>query len=136
MRDFAWASVKLFAPAAGAPGLFALGFAIAGVLGWGFAAGAFCATASWPSAVAAANTAMAAVVRSRFISQFLDCRLVTQIMQTSLAALRSASAETFNPPGTDQEKREFSDPVLSTLVPSSMTARRDAAELGDSIASP
>ena len=70
------------------------------------------------------------------ISQFLGCRLVTQIMQTSLAALRSASAETFNPPGTDQEKREFSDPVLSTSVPSSMTARRDAAELGDSIASP
>src|SRR5580693_1902480 len=41
-------------------------------------------------------------------------------MQTSLAALRSASAETFNPPGTDQEKREFSDPILSTSVPSSM----------------
>src|SRR6516164_8006524 len=114
MRDFAWASVKLFAPAAGAPGLFALGFAIAGVLGWGFAAGAaFCAIASWPSAVATANTAMAAVVRSRFISQFLGCRLVTQIMQTSLAALRSASGETFNPPGTDQEKREFSGSVLS-----------------------
>src|SRR5271167_1033443 len=80
MRDFAWFSVKLFAPAAGAPGLFALGFAIAGVLGWGFAAGAaFCATASWPSAVAAANTAMAPVVRSRFISPFRSCRLVTQI---------------------------------------------------------
>ena len=52
MRDFAWASVKLFAPAAGAPGLFALVFAMAGMLGWGFAAGAaFCAIASWPSAV-------------------------------------------------------------------------------------
>jgi hypothetical protein len=49
MRDFAWASVKLLAPAAGAPGLLALGFARAGVPGWGFAAGAvFCATARCP----------------------------------------------------------------------------------------
>jgi hypothetical protein len=46
MRDFAWASVKLFAPAAGAPGLFALGLATAGVLALGFAEGAVvCANA-------------------------------------------------------------------------------------------
>jgi hypothetical protein len=37
MRDFAWDLVKLFAPAAGAPGLFVVGFATAGVLALGFA---------------------------------------------------------------------------------------------------
>jgi hypothetical protein len=71
MRDFAWASVKLFAPAAGAPELFAFGVATAGVLALGFAGGpAFCAAA--PSANAAPmRTVMTAVAKRRFINHFL-----------------------------------------------------------------
>jgi hypothetical protein len=38
----------------------------------------FCATAFGPSAVATAKTAITAVVESQFISQFLNCGLMTQ----------------------------------------------------------
>src|SRR5947209_13615958 len=66
MRDLAWPSVKLLAPAAGAPGLLALGFATAGVLASGLAgARVFCAPA--PCASPTAKTAMAAAVYSAFM---------------------------------------------------------------------
>src|ERR1700730_2734202 len=67
MRDFACASEKLFAPAAGAPGLFSLGFAIAGFAG----GAAVCAKA--PSARSApVRSAMTAVAKSHFMNHFLD----------------------------------------------------------------
>src|ERR1700751_2696660 len=70
MRDLAWPSVKLFAPAAGAAGLLALGLATAGVLASGFAgARVFCAPA--PCASPTAKTAMAAAVYDAFMDRFL-----------------------------------------------------------------
>src|SRR6266850_3022017 len=71
MRDFACASVKLLAPTAGAFGLLALWFAIAGVLALGFAGGAVCAKA--PSARSApVRSAITAVAKSHFMNHFLD----------------------------------------------------------------
>src|SRR6266851_9634496 len=71
MRDSACASVELFSPTAGAPGLLALGFAIAGVLALGFAGGAVCAKA--PSARSApVRSAITAVAKSHFMNHFLD----------------------------------------------------------------
>jgi hypothetical protein len=94
IRDFAWVSVKLLDPAAGALEVFALGLATAGVLGWGFAAGAvFCAIAFGPSAVAPAKTAMTAVVESQFISQFLSC-LGDAVVPTTLCTVGSPLAKT------------------------------------------
>src|SRR6202011_391390 len=59
MRDFAWASVKLFAPAAGAPGLLALGLATAGVLALGFAEGAMVCANAPPAPTRTVMTAVA-----------------------------------------------------------------------------
>ena len=61
MRDFAWASVKLFAPAAGAPGLLALGLATAGVLACGFAEGAAVCADTPPATAAPVRDVMMAV---------------------------------------------------------------------------
>src|ERR1700752_4536331 len=81
MRDLAWPSVKLFAPAAGAPGLLALGLATAGVLASGFAgARVFCAPA--PCASPTAKTAMAAAAYSAFMDRFL---FVSRLHGNSLA---------------------------------------------------
>jgi hypothetical protein len=71
MRDFACASVKLFEPAAGAPGLFALGLAIAGVVALGFAEGAAVCANAPPATAAPTRTVMTAVVaKNRFIDSF------------------------------------------------------------------
>src|SRR5438445_13184040 len=65
MRVFAWLSVKLFAPAAGAPGLLCEGLAIAGVCAFGLAGG----PAVWAKAAGALpnKRAIAAVAKRRFI---------------------------------------------------------------------
>src|SRR5438132_8082465 len=65
MRAFAWLSVKLFAPAAGAPGLLCEGLAIAGVCAFGLAGG----PAVWAKAAGALpnKRATAAVAKRRLI---------------------------------------------------------------------
>jgi len=80
MRDFAWASVKLFAPAAGAPGLFALGLATAGVLALGFAEGAMVCANAPP---APTRTVMTAVAKSCFIDDFLNLSRYRRDQQVS-----------------------------------------------------
>ena len=95
MRDLAWPSVKLFAPAAGAPGLLALGLATAGVLASGFAgARVFCAPA--PCASPTAKTAMAAAVYSAFMDRFLFVFEITR--QQAGWVLRSGPKQTRNRP--------------------------------------
>src|SRR5438270_14030881 len=86
MRDFAWPSVKLFAPAAGAPGLFVLGLATAGVLASGFAGGrVFCATA--PCVRAPAKTVIAAAAFSAIMYELLFVSRLTR--QQGLCTCRS-----------------------------------------------
>src|SRR5438094_3050865 len=68
MRAFAWLSVKLFAPAAGAPGSLCEGLAIAGVCAFGLAGG----PAVWAKAAGALpnKRATAAVAKRRLIVLF------------------------------------------------------------------
>src|ERR1700730_154949 len=91
MRDFAWVSVKLFAPAAGAPGLCAWRLATAGVLAPGFAEGA----AVWPKAppetAAPIKTVMTAVAKSRFMNHVLNC-LITHPDEQILGRVSSATS--------------------------------------------
>src|SRR3954453_7885772 len=63
MRDFAWPSVKLLAPATGAPGLGGLfGEFTAGVFAFGFAGGFIC---DWANAGSATATSAAAIKNLR-----------------------------------------------------------------------
>jgi hypothetical protein len=78
MRDFAWPSVKLLAPAAGAPGLLALELETAGVLALGFAGGVVVCAEAPPAIAAPARTVMTAVAKSRLISLFRDCFASTE----------------------------------------------------------
>src|SRR5437868_10477565 len=64
MRDLAWPSVKLLAPAAGALGLLALGLETAGVLALGFAGGAAVCAEAPPATAAPVSSVMTAAAKS------------------------------------------------------------------------